>query len=104
MLGASLALAVAAGLLLWLGARLWRSGAPGSAERWLALTFGSLGCGVLPRFVAARLLSAYELGAAGYVVKPIALDGLAEAVDLVVRYWRLCCTGSTGPSPLPGLA
>ena len=46
---------------------------------------------------------AYELGAAGYVVKPIALDGLAEAVDLVVRYWTLCCTGSTGPSPLRGL-
>ena len=57
MLGAALALAAAAGLLLWLGARLWRSGAPGSPERWLALTFGALGCGALPRLVAARLLS-----------------------------------------------
>jgi len=47
--------------------------------------------------------SAYELGAAGYVVKPIAFDDLAAAVDLVVRYWTLCCTGSTGPSPLRGL-
>jgi len=62
MLGASLALAVAAGLLLWLGARLWRSGAPGSAERWLALTFGALGCGVLPRLAAARMLSNYDTG------------------------------------------
>jgi hypothetical protein len=62
MLGASLALAVAAGLLLWLGARLWRSGVAGSPERWLALTFGALGCGVLPRLAAARMISAYDTG------------------------------------------
>ena len=42
--------------------------------------------------------SAYELGAAGYVVKPIAFDDLAAAVDLVVRYWILCSSGSPGHS------
>jgi CheY-like chemotaxis protein len=42
--------------------------------------------------------SAYELGVAGYVVKPIGFDDLAEAVDLVVRYWTLCRSGPAGHS------
>jgi CheY-like chemotaxis protein len=42
--------------------------------------------------------SAYELGAAGYVVKPIAFDDLAAAVELVVRYWTLCRSGPAGHS------
>ena len=45
--------------------------------------------------------SAYELGAAGYVVKPIAFDDLVAAVDLVVRYWTLCSSGSAGLSSGP---
>lgn len=44
--------------------------------------------------------SAYDLGAAGYVVKPIAFDDLAAAVDLVVRYWTLCRTGPAGQPPV----
>lgn len=35
---------------------------------------------------------AYELGAAGYVVKPIGFDGFVEAVGIVERYWALCET------------
>ena len=45
--------------------------------------------------------SAYELGAAGYVVKPIAFDDLVAAVDLVVRYWTLCSSGPAGLSSDP---
>ncbi len=33
---------------------------------------------------------AYELGAAGYVVKPIAFDRFAEVVGAIDRYWTLC--------------
>jgi CheY-like chemotaxis protein len=33
---------------------------------------------------------AYELGAAGYVVKPIDFDEFVRAVHLVERYWTLC--------------
>jgi len=33
---------------------------------------------------------AYELGAAGYVVKPIEFDRFAEAIDVIERYWALC--------------
>jgi len=33
---------------------------------------------------------AYELGAAGYVVKSIDLDRFVEAVGVIERYWALC--------------
>ena len=33
---------------------------------------------------------AYELGAAGYVVKSIDLDRFVEAVGAIERYWALC--------------
>jgi len=33
---------------------------------------------------------AYELGAAGYVVKPIEFDRFAEAIGVIERYWALC--------------
>ena len=92
MLGASLALAVAAGLLLRLGARLWRSGAPGSPERWLALTFGALGCGALPRLAAARMLSlgdegvlALALNAASHLALEAAIIGLSLFTRRVFR-------------------
>lgn len=32
---------------------------------------------------------AYELGVAGYVVKPLPFDEFVAAVDLVLRYWTL---------------
>jgi hypothetical protein len=97
MLGASLALAVAAGLLLWLGARLWRSGAPGSAERWLALSFGSLGCGVLPRFVAARLLSAYDTGVIALSLNAASHLAIEAAIiGLSLFTWRVFRPGSHG--------
>jgi hypothetical protein len=97
MLGASLALAVAAGLLLWLGARLWRSGAPGSAERWLALTFGALGCGVLPRFVAARLLSAYDTGVLALSLNAASHLAIEAAIiGLSLFTWRVFRPGSHG--------
>ena len=35
---------------------------------------------------------AYELGAAGYVVKPIEFDEFIRAVGTVERYWALCET------------
>ena len=34
--------------------------------------------------------SAWELGAAGYVVKPIDFEDFVRTVELVVRYWQLC--------------
>jgi len=34
--------------------------------------------------------SAYELGAAGYVVKPMDFDDFAEAITIIERYWALC--------------
>lgn len=33
---------------------------------------------------------AYELGAAGYVVKPIEFESFVRAVQTVGRYWALC--------------
>ena len=33
---------------------------------------------------------AYELGAAGYVVKPIEFESFVEAVQTLERYWALC--------------
>ena len=33
---------------------------------------------------------AYELGAAGYVVKPIEFETFVQAVQTVERYWALC--------------
>lgn len=33
---------------------------------------------------------AYELGAAGYLVKPIEFDRFAEVVGAIDRYWTLC--------------
>lgn len=33
---------------------------------------------------------AYELGAAGYVVKPMDPDRFAEAIGVIERYWALC--------------
>ena len=33
---------------------------------------------------------AYELGAAGYVVKPIDFEAFVRAVQVVERYWALC--------------
>jgi CheY-like chemotaxis protein len=38
------------------------------------------------------LLEAYELGAAGYVVKPLDFDAFVRAVSTVERYWTLCET------------
>ena len=35
---------------------------------------------------------AYELGAAGYLVKPIEFDRFAEVVGAIDRYWTLCET------------
>ncbi len=35
-------------------------------------------------------LSAYELGAAGYMVKPIEFARFAEVVGTIARYWALC--------------
>jgi CheY-like chemotaxis protein len=35
------------------------------------------------------LRAAYELGAAGYVVKPIDFDGFVRAIATVERYWAL---------------
>ena len=34
--------------------------------------------------------NAYELGAAGYLVKPIEFDRFAEVVAAIERYWTLC--------------
>ena len=34
--------------------------------------------------------NAYELGAAGYLVKPIEFDRFAEVVAAIERYWALC--------------
>jgi len=36
------------------------------------------------------LEAAYELGVAGYVVKPIDFDGFVRAVAAVQQYWALC--------------
>jgi hypothetical protein len=36
------------------------------------------------------LQAAYELGVAGYVVKPMDFDGFVRAVGVVERYWALC--------------
>jgi hypothetical protein len=36
------------------------------------------------------LRAAYELGAAGYVVKPVDFDGFVRAISTVERYWALC--------------
>ena len=33
---------------------------------------------------------AYQLGAAGYVVKPIGFEAFATAVERIARYWALC--------------
>ena len=33
---------------------------------------------------------AYDLGVAGYVVKPIEFDAFAEVVDVIRRYWTVC--------------
>lgn len=33
---------------------------------------------------------AYDLGAAGYVVKPMAFDGMVEAIRAIDQYWSLC--------------
>jgi CheY-like chemotaxis protein len=45
-------------------------------------------------FTASRhdndLRRAYELGAAGYLVKPIDLPAFAEAAEVLARYWTLC--------------
>ena len=45
-------------------------------------------------FTASRhgndLRRAYELGAAGYLVKPIDLPAFAEAAGVLARYWTLC--------------
>jgi hypothetical protein len=38
------------------------------------------------------LREAYELGAAGYVVKPLDFDAFVRAVSTVERYWTLCET------------
>jgi CheY-like chemotaxis protein len=35
----------------------------------------------------ADIRRAYALGANGYVVKPDSLDGLAEVVDALIRFW-----------------
>jgi len=92
MLGAALALGTAAALLLWLGGRLWRMGAPGAPERWLALTFCALGCGVLPRLAAARLLSeggqgglTLALSAASHFAIEAAIIGLSLFTQRVFR-------------------
>ena len=39
---------------------------------------------------ASDLRLAYELGASGYVVKPIDFEGFVRAVQVVERYWALC--------------
>jgi len=38
------------------------------------------------------LRRAYELGAAGYVVKPVDFDGFARAIAALAQYWKLCET------------
>jgi CheY-like chemotaxis protein len=38
------------------------------------------------------LRRAYELGAAGYVVKPLDFDAFTRAVGTIERYWALCAT------------
>jgi len=38
----------------------------------------------------ADRLHAYELGAAGYLVKPIEFDRFVEVVGMIERYWALC--------------
>jgi hypothetical protein len=95
MLGAALALGTAAGLLLWLGARLWRSGTPASPERWLALTFGALGCGALPRLAAARLLSAHDAGSLAVALNAASHLAIEAAiVGLSLFTWRVFRPGS----------
>lgn len=97
MLGAALALAIAAGLLLWLGARLWRSSAPGSQERWLALTFGALGFGALPRLAAARLLSLGDEGVLALALNAASHCAIEAAIiGLSLFTWRVFRPTSRG--------
>jgi CheY-like chemotaxis protein len=39
---------------------------------------------------ARDLEAAYELGAAGYVVKPVDFDAFVRTIAAVERYWALC--------------
>ncbi len=97
MLGAALALTVAAGLLLWLGVRLWRGSAPAAPERWLALTFGALGCGALPRLAAARLLSAGDVGALALALNAASHLAIEAAIiGLSLFTWRVFRPASHG--------
>jgi CheY-like chemotaxis protein len=41
--------------------------------------------------------AAYELGAAGYVVKPMDFDGFVRAAEVLARYWKLCETPEAPP-------
>jgi hypothetical protein len=90
MLGAGFALAAAAGLLFWLGLRLHRTGAPGSPERWLAVTFGALGCGMLPRLAAAQLLSGRDTGSLALALNALSHLAIeAGIVGLSLFTWRV---------------
>jgi hypothetical protein len=90
MLGASLALGTAAALLLSLGVRLWRTGAAGAPERWLALAFASLGAGILPRLAAAHLLGGGESGARVLGLNAVSHLAIAVAiVGLAAFVWRV---------------
>ena len=64
--------------------------ASGAPERWLALTFGALGCGALPRLAAARLLSAGDVGALALALNAASHLAIEAAIiGLSLCTWRV---------------
>jgi hypothetical protein len=97
MLAAAFALAVAAGLLLWLGIRLWRAAAPGAPERWLALSFAGIGLGAVPRLAAARLLTEGGEGVLTLALSAASQLAIESAiVGLSLFTWRVFRPASRG--------